>query len=75
MNDPHFNPVQFGQLLQAVEALTEDVKRLSAQVESQSAKVDALNELKHTGRGILLGALIGGGSLGAVAAQWLERLR
>lgn len=72
---PTIDPVQFGQLIESVKHLVEKVGELETCVQQLTTQVDTLNNLKHTGRGILLGALISGGSLGAIVSQWMEHFK
>lgn len=69
---PDINPVQFGQLIESVKHLTEKVDTLQTCVTELTTQVDTLNNLKNTGRGVLLGALIGGGGFGALVTKLME---
>jgi hypothetical protein len=61
------DPVQFGQLLNAVETLNKQVIELDA-------KVDTLNNQITGGKGVVMGLLITAGGLGAGATKLIEKL-
>lgn len=54
--------------------LVATVKALNSKVESLETTVTDLSAKMNTGRGVLIGALIAAGGLGAGASQLLERV-
>lgn len=59
------DPVQFGKLINAVETLEENVKELSAQVQSLNAQITG-------GKGVVMGLLIAAGGVGAAITKLVE---
>ena len=63
---------EYGKLLQSVETLTQCVRDLTAEVDSLSVKVQELTDLRNSGKGIIMGLMIAGGSVGALAHKFFE---
>jgi hypothetical protein len=70
----NIDPVQFGKLVECVQNLTEKLEKIETKLEKIETDLTELNKLKHTGKGIMLGALIGGGTLGATLSNMWEYL-
>jgi hypothetical protein len=60
------DPVQFGKMLAKLEELTEKVDKMSGHI-------DSLNERVSTGKGMLFGAALAAGGLGATAHALLGK--
>lgn len=69
------DPVQFGQLIESVKALSADVHDLTARVNDLTHKVDELSALRNKGIGLVFGLMLSGGAVGAWITDIWGKLR
>lgn len=68
------DPVQFGQMIQAVKNLSENMMEMKEQIDEMSQEIKQLTDVKNKGSGILIGIGLAGGSMGAFATHLLEKI-
>ncbi len=71
----NIDPIQIGQLIEAVKNMNEDIKQLNNKVDTLQKEVQSLIDLRNNGKGILMGLMIAGGSLGAAVTHVLEKIK
>lgn len=69
------DPVQFGQMVEAVKNLTKTVETLTMSVKTLERQVQSLTDIKNRGAGVLLGILLAGGSIGAGVTHLLDKMK
>lgn len=67
------DPVQFGEMLAEMRALTKEVQELKIEVEELNTEVQSFVDLRNSGKGILIGLMITGGTLGATVSHFWEK--
>lgn len=68
------DPVQFGEMLAEMRALTKQVQDLKLEVEGLNAEVQSFVDLRNSGKGILIGLMITGGTVGATVSHFWEKI-
>ena len=70
----NIDPVQFGRMIGTMEAMTNEVRKLSTDIDTLTNKVQEIEDKFTGGRGMLIGLAIASGGMGAGFLKFIESL-
>lgn len=69
------DPIQFGQMMESLKHMSEDIKGLRTEISDLKDEVQSLINIKNSGKGILLGLTFASGGAGALLTKLMEHVK